>query len=118
MPQAIHIDGPLSAEPVDHFSVKPGESLAEVFSRLGVTARIEEVPAKPRKPSPEAERFIRSYQREDAGSVLAVYWRHHSLEAEEFDTVDKARCFLESGLEYETHAGEAIVDGDQITVWD
>lgn len=116
MPQVIHIDSPLSAEPIDHFSVEPGESLQQVFDRLGVTAWIEEVPAKPHKLSPEAERFIVEYEPEEADSVLAVFWRYHSLEAEEFDTVDEAERFLDRSEEYETLAGEAIVDGNEIRV--
>jgi hypothetical protein len=82
MPQAIHIDGPFSVEPIPHFTVETGESLKQIFNRVGVTARIEEVPAKPRELDSKAERFIAEYEREDPGSVLAVYWRHHSLEAE------------------------------------
>lgn len=84
-----------------------------------LTQRAEDVPAAPRPPrklSPEAAEFIRTYQREDPSSVLAVFWRYHSLEAEEFDTVEEAERFLESGEEYGSLGGEAVVDGDRIKV--
>jgi hypothetical protein len=41
-----------------------------------------------------------------------------SLEAEEFGTTEEAARFLESGEDYGTLAGEAVVDGERITVWD
>jgi hypothetical protein len=112
MPYAIHIDGTLSTEPLRHFDVKAGESLKQVFDRLGVKARVEEVPERPRKLSPEAAEFLHTYEREEADSVLAIYWRHHSLEAEEFDTAEEAERFLDGGEEYGDLAGEAVVVGD------
>lgn len=104
MPQAIRIDGPLSSEPIEHFSVEPGESLQQVFDRLGVSARFVEVPEKPWKVSPEVERFIANFKPEEPESVLAVFRRYGSLDAEEFDTVEDAGRFLESGEEYGTRA--------------
>jgi hypothetical protein len=118
MPQAIHIDGPLSSEPIEQFVVEPGESLKQVLDRLGVTALIEEVPAKPPRLSPEAAKLIRDYKREEADSVLAVFWRYHSIEAEEFGSAEKAEQFLDGGEEYGTLAGEAVVVGDEILVRD
>jgi hypothetical protein len=118
MPQAIHIDGLLGNEPMRHFDVEPGESLKQVFDRLGVSARFEEVPAKSWKASPEVERFIANYKPEDPDSVLAVFSRYHSLEAEEFDTVEEAERFLDGGEEYGSLAGEAVVVGDEIQVRD
>ena len=117
MPQAIHIDG-LSTEPVDHFVVDLGEPLGRVLRRMGATFRIETAPEPSitRKLSSEAATFITKYEREEAESVLAVYGRDHSLEAEEFDTTEEAERFLDGGEEYETLAGEAVVVGDEIRV--
>lgn len=89
------------------------------MQRLGVTVRFTTVPDKPRKLSPGAAEFIAAYQREEAGSVLAVFWRYHSLEAEDFDTVEEAERFLDGGAEFGSLAGEAIVAADgTITVRD
>jgi hypothetical protein len=119
MPQVIHIDGlDWRTEARRTFSVEPGTSLGDLFRDLGATVRIEEVEAPPRKLSREAKEFLSAYQAEDRTSVLAICWRHHSLEAEEFDTAEEAERFLESGAEYGDLAGEAIVDGDEIRVLD
>jgi hypothetical protein len=128
MPQAVHIsrgysferDYGLNAEKVAHMSMQPGESVIEVMKRLGYgDVRIEPVPAEPRKLPEEAASFIANYDYEDPDSVLAVYWRYHSLEAEEFDTVEEAERFLDGGEEYGTLAGEAVVvAGDEIRVRD
>lgn len=118
MPTVLHIDWN-STEPVDLFEIKAGETLKEVLDRMDCTWRAEDILAAPRPPrtlSPEAAEFIRTYQREDPSAVLAVFWRYYSLEAEEFDTVQEARSYLESGAEYGELAGEAIVDGDRIEV--
>jgi hypothetical protein len=119
MPTVLHIDG-FSTEPIDHFEVDLGETLGTVLHRMGASYRIEWVPDKPkieRKLGPKAAEFIRDYEREEPDSVLAVYWRYHSLEAEEFDTVEEAERFLENGAEYGSLAGEAVVDGDgKVTV--
>ncbi len=118
MPTVLHIDGlDLESKGIE---IKPGATAFEVIRELGGTVRVEHVPydAFERTISAEAAAFIASYKREDPTSVLAVFWRHHSLEAEEFDTVEEAERFLEGGEDYGTLAGEAIVDGDQITVWD
>ena len=71
-----------------------------------------------RELGPEAKAFLSDYEYEDPASVLAVYWRYHSLGAEEFDTVEEAERYLRGSEEYGALAGEAIVDGDQITVLD
>jgi hypothetical protein len=113
------IDGSgIGAAPVDHFVVKPGESVGAVLDRMGATARVQRVPDPPRKLSPRAAEFIRSYQREEAGAVLAIFWRYHSLEAEEFDTAEEAERFLDDGEEYGSLAGEAVVVGDEVRVRD
>lgn len=118
MPTVLHIDG-LNLESKG-FEIKPGATAFEAIRDLGGTVRVEHVPyeAFERTISAEAAAFIASYQREDPSAVLAVYWRHHSLEAEEFDTAEEAKRFIESGEDYGSLAGEAIVDGDQIEVWD
>jgi len=116
MPHAIHIDG-LGDEPVSGY-IEPGTSLLDLVRRFGGTIRVENVPEKPRELSDEAATFLRDYEREEAGPVLAVFWRYHSLEAEEFDTVEEAERFLEGGEEYGLLAGEAIVHGDEIRVLD
>lgn len=118
MPTVLHIDGlDLESRGIE---IKPGATVFEAIRELGGTIRVEHVPDEvfERTISAEAAAFIASYKREDAGSVLAVFWRYHSLEAEEFDTVEEAERFIESGEEYGSLAGEAIVDGDQITVLD
>jgi len=120
MPTVLHIDD-LSNEPMGHFEVDLGESLVTVLHRMGASYRIEQVPGGPkitRRLDPRAAESLRSYERETPCAVLAVFWRHYSLEVEEFDTVEEAERFLEGGEEYGTLAGEAIVDGDQITVLD
>ncbi len=117
MPTVLHIDGGGKA---DRFEIKRGESLADVLNTWGVTwtARdIERIPTAP-KLSREGAAFIASYEREDPSAVLAVFWRYHSLEAEEFDSVEEAERFLEGGEDYGTLAGEAVVDGDRINVRD
>jgi hypothetical protein len=116
---ALHIDG-LSTEP-GTFAVKPGESIAEVLSRMGATVRVERVPDRPREPrdlTPDVAEFIARYTPEDPTSVLMVYRQYGWLEAEEFDTAEEAKRYREGGEEYGTFAGEAIVSGKQITVWD
>jgi len=117
MPTRLHIDGGRFGL-VDHFKVETGETLGQLAKRLGVTIREEQVEPAPLALSPEAAGFLRSYEYEDPGSVLAIYWRHGSLEAEEFDTVEEAEHFIEGGEEYDALAGEAIVSGDTITVLD
>lgn len=113
MVEVLHVEG-LGDEVVPFFSVDPGETLGDVIGRLGGTARIETVPERPPAFSDEARRFIAGYQREDADSVLAVFWRYGSLDAEEFDTVDEAVRFLESGEDYGSLSSEAVIDGDRL----
>jgi hypothetical protein len=118
MPTVLHIDG-LDMEP-KRIEIKPGATAFEAIRELGGTVHVEHVPDEvfERTISTEAAAFIASYEREDASAILAVFWRYHSLEAEEFDTVDEAKRFLDSGEEYGSLAGEAIVDGDKIEVCD
>lgn len=116
MATVLHIDG-LSGRSRDHY-VKLGQSYLDAFKEMEATVRVEHVPDPPRKLDPRAECFIAEYEREEAGSVLAVFWRYSSLEAEEFDTAEEAERFLEGGEEYGSLAGEAIVYGDKITVLD
>lgn len=121
MPTILYINDGVSTERMDHFEVKSGESLKEVLDRMGVSYHTEHVPTAaqpPRKLSPGTEEFIRDYKPEDSGSVLAIYWHHHSLEAEEFDTVEEAERFLKCAEEYGSLAGEAIVASKKIRVWD
>jgi len=118
MPSLIHIEGG-STERLDHFEVKPDETIGQVAERLGLSIREENVePAAPRTLGPEAADLLRSYEYEDPDSVLAIYWRRHSLDAEEFETAEEAERFIEGGEEYGSLAGEAIVVGDQIIVLD
>lgn len=118
MANVLHIDG-LSSEPFSGV-IEPGTSLRELVERFGGTIRVEQVPDRPREPrelSAEAKAFLADYEYEDPGSVLALFWRYHSLEAEEFDTVEEAERFLESGAEWGSLAGEAVVDDcGQVTV--
>lgn len=117
MATVLHIDGPGIGQRFGTFSIGAGESTHDVVGRLGVTIRTERVPDPRRKLSPQAAEFIRDYGYEEPDSVLAIYWRHHSLYAEEFGTVDDAARYLWGGEEYGEVAGEAIVNGDRITVW-
>ena len=120
MPTVLHIDG-LSTEPQPFIAIAPGESLYDLVKRYGGTVRVEQVPDQPkvRELAPEAKAFLTDYEYEESGSVLAVYWRYHSLDAEEFDTVEEAERFLGGGEEYGELAGEAIVGSDgTITVCD
>lgn len=121
MPTVIHIgrgdsfqrDFGEDAEQVAQMLMDPGESgLYDAMKRLGYQVKFEQAPDKPRELSDEAKRFIASYQREDPVSVLAVYWRYYSLDAQEFDTVEEAESFLETGADDGSLAGEAIVDAD------
>jgi len=99
-------------------TIEAGTSWGRALDKVGASFHIEHVPdeAEERRISAEAAEFLRDYEFEEAGSVLAIFWRYHSLEAEEFDTVEEAERFLESGEEYGTLSGEAIVTGDEITV--
>lgn len=120
MPTVLHIDG-LSEKRMEYHETTLGETLKESLDRMGASYRLERIPDGPktgRRLSREAAEFIRSYVYEETSSVLAIFWRYHSLEAEEFDTADEAERFLETGEDYGSLAGEAIVDGDQITVLD
>jgi len=121
MATVLHIDG-LSNEPMGHFEVDLGETPPTVLHRMGASYCIEWVPGGPkiitRRLDSRAAEFLRSYEREDPTSVLAIFWRYQSLEAEEFDTAEEAERFLEGGEEYGSLAGEAVVEGDRITVRD
>jgi hypothetical protein len=118
MPTVLHIDG-LDMESRG-IEIKPGTTAFKAIRELGGSVRVEHVPdeAFERTISAEAAALIASYKREDPSAILAVYWRYHSLEAEEFDTAEEAKRFIESGEDYGSLAGEAIVDGDKIEVWD
>jgi len=120
MPTVLHIDGPHLKGVATTVTIEKGTTLAEALNGLGAKWRIEHAPdeAFERQISTEAAAFISSYKREDPSAVLAVFWRYHSLEAEEFDTTEEAKRFIESGEDWGSLAGEAIVDGDQITVLD
>jgi len=113
MATALHIDGlDLSSK---SFKIKPGATAWEVLTDLACSVRIEHVPTPEpeRELSVEAAEFIASYEPGCPPCVLAVFWRRHSLDAEEFDTVEEARRFLDGGEEYGSLAGEAIVDIDR-----
>lgn len=102
-------------------SIPPGATWSEMLQATGCEARFEYVPDPPPAPgklSDKAAAFIASYEYEEPGSVLAIYWRYGTLEAEEFDTAEEAKRFIEGGEEYDSLAGEAIVSGDEITVLD
>lgn len=118
MPMVLHIDG-LNLKSKG-FELKPGATAFDAIREMGGTVRVEHTPdeAFERTISADAAAFIARYEREDPSAVLAVFWRYHSLEVEEFDTVEEAERFIEGGEEYGSLAGEAIVDGDQITVLD
>jgi hypothetical protein len=110
MPDVLHIDGlDLNAKDI---AIDAGTTTWDALRDLGATVRVEHLPAEEaeRTITAEAASFIADYEREEADSVLAVFWRYHSLEAEEFDTVEEAKRFLESSEEYESLAGEAVVD--------
>lgn len=112
------IDG-IGSELIPYMEIAPGESLVDLVGRLGGTIRFENRPdptPSSRRLSPGAAEFIAGFEREDPQSVLAVYWRYHSLDAEEFDSVEEAECFLTNGEEFGELAGEAIVAGSEIKV--
>lgn len=115
----LHIER-VSDEPLDQFEIRDGETLGSVLNRLGAEGvRIDyRVERRASALTPKAAVFVAAYEREDAGSVVAFYWRYGALEAEEFDTVEEAERFIESGSEYGTLAGEAILDGNKLTVLD
>lgn len=117
MTKVLHVRCP-NAEPIGTFTIAPGETLGAVLQRLDCSARVEEIPNRPRKLDKRAADFIASYQREDPASVLAVFRRYGSLEAEEFDTVDEAVRFLESGEDYGSLSSEAVVDGERVICGD
>jgi hypothetical protein len=120
MARVIHVDG-LDSGPLPAFSVAPDESLADVIHRLGGTFRIEHVPDEalpPRKLDEDAARFIAKYEREESESVIAVFRRYGSLDAEEFDSVEGAERYLDGSEDEFLLAGEAVVTADgTITVW-
>jgi hypothetical protein len=108
----VHIDG-LGHEPLGPTYIPAGTSLHGLVQRFGGIVRLEHLPDLPgssRELSDEAREFLRGW--EYKGSALAVFWRHHSLEAEEFDTVEDAERFIEGGEEYGSLAGEAVVTPD------
>lgn len=114
MTQALHIDG-LSNETFSGV-IEPGTSIAHLIHQWGGTVRVESVPDKPRELDPEAAAFIRTNAKRPVQSSPST-GATHSLEAEEFDTVEEAERFLESGAEWGSLAGEAIVNGDgKVTV--
>ncbi len=111
MPQDIHIDG-LGTEPLGVTYIEEGASILDLVKRFGGTVRTEYVPEEPRparKLDPRTECLLAEYEPEEADSVLAVFWRYHSLEVEEFDTPEEAERFLDGGEEYGALAGEAVV---------
>jgi hypothetical protein len=114
----IVIDGLDLSATGSTITLEPGTSWGEALDTLGATFHIEHVPedAEERVISVAAAEFLRDYKFEEPGSVLAIYWRYKSLEAEEFDTVERAERFLENGEEYGSLSGEAIVSGTEITV--
>ena len=119
--EVLHIDGfDGSAQTPSGVIAIEGGTLRDVLDQLGARWHIEreEYEPKAREISTEAAECIAAYSRRDPDSVLAVFWRHHSLELEEFDTAEEAERFLEGGEEYDSLAGEAIVAGDEITVLD
>ena len=120
MPTVLHIDGLHLKSPATTVTIEKGATLTEALNDLGANWHIEHKPdeAFERTISADAAAFIASHEREDPSAVLAIFWRYHSLEAEEFDTSEEAKRFIESGEEYGGLAGEAIVDGDEIEVWD
>jgi len=100
MPTVLHIDGhSAGGSSFETDFINPGETAADVLNRLAVKWRLEHIPDPPPVLSQEAEQFIHTYKREDPDSVLAIYWRYHSLEAEEFDTAEEAKRFIKSGRE-------------------
>jgi hypothetical protein len=84
MPTVLHIDGlDLESKGIE---IKPGAIAFEAIRELGGTVRVEHVPDEglERTISAEAAAFIASYDREDPSSVLAIFWRYHSLHAYPF----------------------------------
>lgn len=119
MPTVLHIDG-FSADSENHFESKPGETLKDFLDRMGATWRLERVPDPPpvaRKLTPDVAEYIASYEYEDPPAVLAVVRRYGWLDSEELDTAEEAQDFIENGEGWGSLAGEAVVDGDEITVW-
>jgi len=57
MPTVLYVDG-LGSEPVDHFEIKPGESLGEVLDRMGASFRVESAPG----PTPLQEQAKRAQE--------------------------------------------------------
>jgi hypothetical protein len=89
----------------------PGVTMNDALGKLGATAREVEVPDKPRTLSDDAARFIAEYEPVEPGPyALAVYRRFHSLDAEEFETVEEAESYLDIGEEDGRFVGEAVVD--------
>jgi hypothetical protein len=109
----LHIDGfDGGARTASGVIAIEGATLRDVLDQLGAKWHIEREEYEPpeRDLGARAREFLDSYVYEDPGSVLALYWRHHSLEAEEFDTLAEAERYL---------TGEAIVAGDgSIRIWD
>jgi hypothetical protein len=96
----------------------PGMTMRDALHKLGATAREVEVPDKPRRLSDDAARFIASYEREESDSVLAVFRRFGSLDAEEFDSVEQAERYLDGSEDEFLLAGEAVVTVDgTISFW-
>jgi hypothetical protein len=89
MPTVIHIDGPHIKQRVGSVTIEQGTTLPDALDGLGANWHVEHRPVEERERmiSTDAASFIASYEREDPSAVLAVFWRYHSLEAEEFDAV-------------------------------
>lgn len=119
----IHIDAadPDAQERIRHWETKPRMSFRDALKDMGISWRAENIPAAPRPPrklTPDVAEYIATYEYEDPPAVLAVVRRYGWLDSEEFDTAEEAKGFIESGEDWGSLAGEAIVDGDEIRVWD
>lgn len=114
MAMRLTVNGIDSDQPGITVQIAPGTAHFDAIRQMGASTQIDYVPdeSEHRKLSEEAARFITTYEPEEADSVLAVYWSHHSLYAEEFDTAEQAERYLDSGEDFGYLAGEAVVDAD------
>jgi hypothetical protein len=96
-------------------ALERGTTIRGALRHLDADGKVDQVPDEgpDRELSPEAARFIEAYEPVEPGPcALAVFWRYHSLRAEEFETVEEAERYLDFGAEWDYLVGEAIVAPD------
>lgn len=85
----------------------------EAIDRRALAARLEAAQDPVTEPS-----LHTTENRGGAVTYVAHYWRHRRKYADEFDTLDEAKHFLESGEEHDELSAEKITDSNRNLIWD